>query len=208
MTCIDRRYRAVVMAGGAAVRMGVCTPKSLLEFEGAPLLSRTLDALSRAEVSPVLVVTNRTDWLAATARCVSRVDGAALCVSRDVASTFIVVQDFARAVADRFLFAYGHAPRPEDHYRALFLSKQAISVSTTLCSSKRKSIPARHGAFVEPPYVLSRQAIVESNAHDWAQFFIAHAPDVEEIATLGPGEFNYPAERHQYDAYLVSLAGR
>jgi hypothetical protein len=181
-------------------------PKALLEVNGEYLLAYTLDGLIVAGMTPILVVTDRAEWLDRIQAYCTRFAGPVVRLCSSATSTLAVACEVAPFMASRFFFVYGHAPRPAAHYRAMWECSDKVVVTRTGWSSKRKCIPSPSSqGFVEPPYLLDRHSVLETGAEDWTSFFDDHRADSREVSLDGPGEFNYGEEYREYKAYVETL---
>ena len=108
---------------------------------------------------------------------------------------------------DRFIFAYGHAPRPAEHIKTLLEAQGQIVATGLAASSKKQPIPLGQ-LFVEPPYALSQETLMRRSSANWTTFFLAQRRATHVVPIGGPPEFNYVDEFLAYQSYASLFADR
>src|SRR5689334_14066522 len=110
---------AIIAAGGFGRRLGLGIPKSLINRDGRPMITHVLASLSAAGVSRSFVCNNRQDFSGEMRKAISG-HSAELIADNGVASTIELLRRATLPFEDRrFVFAYGHAPRPAVFLRHL-----------------------------------------------------------------------------------------
>lgn len=198
-------YRAVVVAGGRAKRLGSMLPKSLLQVNGKPLLRYTVDELLKAGAGPILVCFDRTECIDATRDSLMGLTDVSLFQDSGYPSTFQVFASVSHMMAERCIFAYGHAPRHHAHLMNLLNDPCSVAVSTMSASSMRTVIKAADGRFIEPPYAVAREIFLGRTELSWNEFFLARQQAGLSLHRVdGPSEFNTRNEFAQYAEYVAA----
>jgi CTP:molybdopterin cytidylyltransferase MocA len=197
-----RPYEAMIAAGGYGRRFigsGSPTgrPKSLMMGVSRPMVVSTAENAREAGFRTLLVLNNRPEWHHELKEVLAPFDGVDVVEDAGYSSTFLLAQNFAEKMDTRFLFLYGHAPRPAEHLRYLAKLKDQISASAFENSTKTKVIP-RGKLFLEPPYMVDCGSIVASNASDWASYFEEVRDKLGLYISKDPAEPNTRAEFERY----------
>lgn len=193
----------MIAAGGFANRLGTNRPKSLLNASSEPLLSWVIKNVFAAGISRILIFHNRPEWVSEYETVVGPFSDITLIRDAGVSSTFHLARRASQfCLAKRYLFFYGHAPRPTAHIRRL-LSLPSPAATACRTSSRQRPLQINTGSFIEPPFAVSAEALAAApQAENWGEFFAIHPPSTCRVS--GPAEFNFESERLQYNAYVVA----
>jgi len=198
------RVEAIIAAGGYASRFDDLGPKSLLTVGQATLLEMTIRSALGAGIRRILVANNREDFHGEMMRRVSGIAEVDLILDRGYESTYLLVRDTACLAAARFLFCYGHAPRPSRILSAM-LTENAPLVACGFQRSTKRNLIMYNDEFLEPPFLVDRDMVLNSYAEGWEGFFAEQPSSLGVIAVDGAPEFNSAIEAEQYRDYLRQL---
>ena len=200
-----RVTNAVIAAGGRASRFGCRSPKSMLTVNGVPLILYTVKSILDAGFTRVIVCLNRPEWRREMARSLENIPEVEMVIDKGYPSTFLLAREVAPLVAHRFLFAYGHAPRPVDHISQLLESNRPIVATCVRKTSKLRTIPWDDNHFLEPPYLLDSYDLDEGDFYEWDDFFRCRSRDLGIVPVIGPHEFNFQRELESYRKYVLAM---
>jgi hypothetical protein len=196
-------YDGMIAAGGFARRMSAVRierPKSLMIGSDRPVVLAAAESAIRAGCEKVLILNNRPEWNAFFLEIFSNCSKVHVMQDVGYPSTFLLCQRFSSLMKQRFLFLYGHAPRPVEHLKKFAKLDNPNVASAFQASTKRNVII--HGAFfLEPPYVIDRETIQSSSASDWASYFNEHKVQTGYYFSDGPAEPNTRIEFSRYVAH-------
>jgi CTP:molybdopterin cytidylyltransferase MocA len=204
---LNVRYDVLVAAGGLANRfsappLSANKPKSLLFGATKPVVLSTVEYALLAGYRRILVLNNRPEWHDELKKALASVSQADVVQDPGYASTFMLAKTFAQQLDSRFLFLYGHAPRPAEHL--VLMSNVQKKIVASAFSNSTKSKVVRYGQlFLEPPYLIDRQLVEASQARDWVGFFEGVAGYVGIYESDAPAE---PNTRGEFDDYLAHYA--
>lgn len=198
------RFEAIIAAGGYATRFDDIGPKSLLIVGQATLLEMAIRSALRAGVRRILVANNREDFHAEIMRRVSGITEVDLILDPGYENTYLLARAAAYLAAPRFLFCYGHAPRPSRILSAMRNERAPLVACGFHRSTKRKVIMYNE-QYLEPPFLVEREMIIDSDAQNWTAFFAERRSSMRVIAVDGSPEFNSAMEAEQYGEYLRQL---
>jgi CTP:molybdopterin cytidylyltransferase MocA len=202
-------YDVMIAAGGFARRMGAAgdsqgRPKSLFFGASRPFVVSTVRNALEADCRRPLVLSNRPEWNDNLRHALAHIDGVDVVEDIGYSSTFLLARDFASRMQDRFLFLYGHSPRPAEQLQKLVGLGTAVAASGYKNSTKVKTV-VRGELFLEPPYLVDRRSILTSHVSDWASYFDEVSNDLGIFVSDGPAEPNTRAEMDQYVRYYASI---
>lgn len=196
---------AIIAAGGRASRFGCRSPKSMLTVNNVPLIIYTVKSILNAGITRVIVCLNRPEWRREMARSLENIPEIEMVVDKGCPSTFLLAREVAPLVGHRFLFAYGHAPRPVDHISQVLESNKPIAATCVRRSSKVRTIPWGGNHFLEPPYLLDSYDLDKGDFYEWDEFFLYHRKDLRTVPVIGPHEFNFQREFKSYRKYVLTM---
>jgi len=196
--------QAIVAAGGKGTRLGLGSPKSLACVLGRPLIFYTVWSLREAGIRDIQVFVDNPEWRIKVASSLSEFNNVRVFEDAGYSSTFFLAQAMSEDES-RFIFAYGHAPRPHRHIRCILSASTSTVASVVYESSKRELIAWNDEMFLEPPYVYEGAAIRFSRATSWRDFLLTDK-ETEAIIVDGPAEFNFPPEFVVYRRYIQQWA--
>lgn len=200
-----RVTNAIIAAGGRASRFGCISPKSMLTVNDVPLILYTVESILNAGVTRVIVCLNRPEWRREMTRSLENIPEVEVVIDKGYPSTFLLAREVAPLVGHRFLFTYGHAPRPEDHISQILESNKPIVATCVRRSSKLQTIPWDDNYSLEPPYLLDSYDLDKGDFYRWEEFFLYHKRDLETVPVIGPNEFNFRSEFESYRRYVLAM---
>lgn len=198
----ETRFDALVSAGGFAYRCGSGHPKSLLFAGEKTMLELTVDGLISAGCKSIIVSNNRCEWHNKIIQIIGGRPEVVVLRDPGYLSTYNLVLQFSNVMENRFLFAYGHAPRPPELFAAVRCVEAPIGAASFLWSTKTRTV--RWGnRFLEPPFLVNKEML--HGADGWCAFFRNNMASVGVVDTDDIPEFNYDNEVENYKIYAKSL---
>ncbi len=180
---------AVVLAGGAGLRMGVGRPKQLLELSGRTLLERAVSAFEDNELIDRIVVMASEDTLAVAEEIIER-------------AAFIKVTDVAVGGSSRRATTLAALERLDDHVRNVLIHDAARPfVSGALIT---RCVEALDGHAAAVPVLPPSDTIYQVTADDRLDVVLpraslrrAQTPQAFELSLLRRAHALAEADNHQ-----------
>ncbi|NYZ74849.1 NTP transferase domain-containing protein [Candidatus Micrarchaeota archaeon] len=224
--------QAVVAAGGKGFRMGPLAAqygnKSLILIEGKPIIAFTVEALLKAGLKKIVVAVDGESNYDQMCRIFRGKRRVRVVQDKGTGETGGIPVNFDYLLEKKFLFIYGNAPPLASHVKAMAQQSADAVVSLFPFSSSRTPIVAEldgtrvkriksqrnvfgREAFVEPPYILSKDFVPFLAQHrHWFDALKAYAESGKTmvgVPALMPPNVHYPHEVSLLLSHLLKYAG-
>ena len=197
-----KEITAIVAAGGTGSRLGLTHPKSGLLYKGHSLIYWTAYSLYLAGVNNINIYVNNKLWANKFKDELHFIPGCQVIVDPGYDNTFQLFKAYY-SLSEKYLFTYGHTPRPVASYKKLISFEESLNYSCVQKTTKKSPIKTAIG-LIEPPYMVEPSKLSIDELDSWQDFFQENCSTSGKFIELKIGEFNYLCDWLNYQTYLAS----